>query len=79
MRAAVSTVEPIFQAAKQLAKENGIPRGQRSATAIFVYLKAHLRNGITVRLNKIYEEATPTPIDPVIQTPQLQSLPQHEG
>ena len=78
MKTAISIPDPIFQAAEQLAKQNGISRSQLYATAISVYLKAHRGDGITERLNEIYEEDTPTPIDPVIQALQLQSLPQDE-
>ena len=78
MKTAISIPDPIFQAAEQLAKQNGISRSQLYAAILSVYLKSHRGDGITERLNEIYEEATPTPIDPVIQALQPQSLPQDE-
>ncbi len=44
-------------------------------------LKAHQGNGVTQRLNEIYdmkESPTPAPVDPIIQALQLRSLPQEE-
>lgn len=78
MKTAISIPDPIFHAAEQLAKQNGISRSQLYATAISVYLKAHRGDGITERLNEIHEEGPSSTIDPVIQTLQLQSLPQDE-
>jgi hypothetical protein len=53
MKTAISIPDPIFHAAEQLAKQNGISRSQLYATAIPVYLKVHRGDGITERLNKI--------------------------
>ncbi len=79
MKTAISIPDPIFHVAEQLVKQTGISRSQLYATAISMYLKTHRGDGITERLNKIHEEDTPTPIDPVTQALQLQSLPQDGG
>ena len=81
MKTAISIPDPIFRAAEQLAERNGVSRSELYTTAISAYLKVHNGYDVTQRLNEIYEReesSSPDPIDPVIQTLQIRSLPREE-
>ena len=49
-------------------------RSQLYATAVAEYLKAHLREDVTARLNEVYPDEE-SRVDPVIDALQLRSLP----
>ena len=74
MKTAISIPDSTFDAAEELARRLGMSRSQLYATAVAEYLKAHLREDVTARLNEVYPDEE-SRVDPVIDALQLRSLP----
>jgi metal-responsive CopG/Arc/MetJ family transcriptional regulator len=77
MKTAISIPDSIFEAAERLAKRFGISRSQLYTTAVTEYLREHHRDGVTEKLNEIYEEE-PSGLDPFCHALQFSSLQKDE-
>ena len=56
MKTAISVPDQIFQAAEILAQRLGMSRSELYATALGQFLKEHKNQGVTERLNQVYEQ-----------------------
>jgi len=77
MKTAISIPDSIFEAAERLAKRFGISRSQLYTNAVTDYVRGHRRDGITEKLNEIYEKE-PSGLDPVYHALQLSSIQKDE-
>ncbi len=73
MKTAISVPDDLFATAEQLAARIGISRSELYVTALREYVAAHRYDGITERLNAIYEESSS--LDPALIELQVRSLP----
>ena len=55
MKTAISIPDPIFEAAEKLAKRLGVSRSQLYSTAVNSLIEKHRYNGVTERLDAVYE------------------------
>ena len=55
MKTAISIPDDVFDAADEMATRLGMSRSQLYATAVRQYLDAHRSQGVTARLDQIYE------------------------
>ena len=74
MMAAISIPDDLFATAERLAERFGVSRSQLYVTALREYVAAHQYDGITKRLNAIYEE-DPSSLDSALMELQVPSLP----
>ena len=79
MKTAISLPDDLFEAADRLAARLGRSRSELYATAVAEYLERHKFQGVTERLDAVYE-ARPedSQLDPVLDALQLRSLPREE-
>ena len=74
MKTAVSMPNPLFEAAERVAQRLGLSRSQLYARALARYLEEIRREGVTERLNRIYD-VEPSEPDPVLAALQARTLP----
>ncbi len=55
MKTAISLPDALYEEAEQTARTMGIPRSQLFARAVAEYIRRHRREGITARLNEVYQ------------------------
>ena len=77
MKTAISIPDSIFEAAEKLAKRFGISRSQLYANAVTEYLRDHQKDGVTEKLNEIYEKES-SGLDPIFLALQFSSLQKDE-
>ena len=77
MKTAISIPDSIFEAAEKLAKRFGISRSQLYANAVAEYLRDHQKDGVTEKLNEIYEKESSV-LDPIFLALQFSSLQKDE-
>ncbi len=79
MKTAVSLPDDLFEAADRLAARLGRSRSELYATALAEYLKRHRFQGVTERLDAVYQaQPEDSQLDPVLDALQLRSLPREE-
>jgi len=79
MKTAISLPDDLFEAADRLAIRLGRSRSELYATALAEYLEKHRFQGVTERLDAVYQaQPEDSQLDPVLDTLQLQSLPREE-
>ena len=63
MKTAISIPDDVFEAADELAEEQGISRSELYATAVAEYLAKHRAEDVTAKLNEVYarESSGPSP------------------
>jgi len=77
MKTAISIPNSIFEAAEKLSKRFGISRSQLYAKAVTEYLRDHQKDGLTEKLNEIYEKES-SELDPICYALQFSSLQKYE-
>jgi len=77
MKTAISIPNSIFEAAEKLSKRFGISRSQLYAKAVTEYLRDHQKDGLTEKLNEIYEKES-SELDPICHALQFSSLQKDE-
>jgi metal-responsive CopG/Arc/MetJ family transcriptional regulator len=77
MKTAISIPNSIFEAAEKLAQQFGISRSQLYANAVAEYLRDHQNDGVTEKLNEIYEKES-SELDPVCHAFQFSSIQKDE-
>ena len=77
MKTAISIPNSIFEAAEKLSKRFGISRSQLYAKAVTEYLRDHQKDGVTEKLNEIYEKEF-SELDPICHALQFSSLQKDE-
>jgi len=77
MKTAISIPNSIFEAAEKLSKRFGISRSQLYAKAVTEYLRDHQKDGVTEKLNEIYEKKS-SELDPICHALQFSSLQKDE-
>ena len=79
VKTAISLPDELFEAADRLAARLGRSRSELYATAVAEYLDRHRFEGVTERLDAVYEtKPDDSRLDPVLDALQLQSLPKEE-
>lgn len=73
MKTAISIPDTIFEMAEKLANRLGISRSQLYTNAVSEYLREHRNEGVTEKLNEIYEKES-SALDPVSHALQFTSL-----
>ena len=75
MKTAISIPDEVFEAAERTAKFLGVSRSELYATAVREYLERSRREGVTEKLNQVYEEdEAASELDERLQVLQLSSL-----
>ncbi len=74
MKAAISIPDDLFATTEQLAARLGMSRSELYVTAAREYVAVHRYDGVTKRLNAIYEE-DPSSLDSALMELQVPSLP----
>ena len=77
MKTAISIPDPVFKEAEKLAVRLGMSRSELYAKAVSQYLKDHRNDGVTEKLNKIYQKESSL-LDPVSNALQYGSLKKDE-
>ena len=77
MKTAISIPNSIFEAAEKLAKRFGISRSQLYTNAVTEYLRDHQKDGLTEKLNEIYQQES-SELDPICHALQFSSLQKEE-
>ena len=77
MKTAISVPDSVFEAAEQLAHRLGLSRSELYAKAVEEFISAHKNQGVTEKLNEIYEQNSSS-IDPELIQLQLASIPKEE-
>jgi len=77
MKTAISIPNSIFEAAEKLAKRFGISRSQLYANVATEYLRHHQKDGVTEKLNEIYEKES-SELAPICHALQFSSLQKDE-
>ena len=79
MKTAISLPDPLFRAAEGLAKRMGLSRSELFQRALQEFLRDHKDAGVTEELNVVYsQDSEESPIDPLLEQLQLNSLPKDE-
>ena len=79
MKTAISLPDPLFRAAEGLAKRMGLSRSELFQRALQEFLRDHKDAGVTEELNAVYSQGSEeSPIDPLLEQLQLNSLPKDE-
>ncbi len=79
MKTAISTPDPLFQAAQRLARRLGLSRSEVFQRAVQAFLQAHEKADVTATLNEIYGEGgEPARLDRILEKIQAASLPEEE-
>jgi hypothetical protein len=73
MKTAISIPDHVFAAAEALAERLGMSRSELYATAVARYVDVMRSEGVTARLDAVYEDR-PATIDPPIMEAQLDAL-----
>lgn len=73
MKVAISIPDPIFDAAERLARRLGSSRSQLYTTAVAEFLEEHRADGVTERLDAVYE-SEPSGLDVAFERAQVDSL-----
>ncbi len=73
MKTAISIPDPLFEAAERLAKRLRISRSQLYQRAVADYLRQHEQQGITEKLDALYETES-SRLDPILDALQGASL-----
>lgn len=74
MKTAISIPDPLFESAERFARLRGMSRSELYATAIRDYLREHRGEGITEKLDEVYETESGD-LDPALSRMQAISLP----
>jgi metal-responsive CopG/Arc/MetJ family transcriptional regulator len=64
MKTAISILDPLFEAAEELAKRMGLSRSQLYAVALQEYLRSHKPDQITQQLDAVYADEASS-LDPL--------------
>jgi metal-responsive CopG/Arc/MetJ family transcriptional regulator len=79
MKTAISIPDALFQAAERVARRLGVSRSELYRRALRTFLGDHREDGVTEKLNEIYDTAGESAgIDPVLAQLQASSLPRDE-
>jgi len=75
MKTAISIPDEVFKAAERTAKSLGVSRSEFYATAVREYMERYRREGLTEKLNQVYEQdEAVSELDERLQALQLSSL-----
>jgi metal-responsive CopG/Arc/MetJ family transcriptional regulator len=77
MKTAISIPDEVFVAAEGLAERLGVSRSQLYSSAVAQFIAAHRSNGVTARLNAVYETEA-ADLDPAMMDLQNLSVPTEE-
>jgi metal-responsive CopG/Arc/MetJ family transcriptional regulator len=77
MKTAISIPDDLFATAEQLAQRFGMSRSELYVTALRDFVAAHKFDGVTERLNAIYDQE-PSTLDPALMELQMRSLPRED-
>ncbi len=77
MKTAISIPDEVFVAAEGLAERLGMSRSQLYSSAIAQFVRTHRSEGITARLNGVYQTER-SEIDPDVLQLQTATLPTEE-
>lgn len=77
MKTAISIPDAVFEAAEQLAQQQGVSRSELYVQAIRKYVEEHRTDQITERLDALYDDE-PSSVDPAVLAIQARSLPREE-
>lgn len=73
MKTAISIPDDVFEAADELADEQGISRSELYSTAVAEYLAKHRAEDVTARLNEVYAKE-PSGLPPEVRRAQARSI-----
>jgi len=73
MKTAISVPDDVFEAADELAEEQGISRSELYSTAVAEYLAKHRAEDVTAKLNEVYARE-PSGLPPEIRRAQARSV-----
>lgn len=77
MKTAVFIPDNIYESADKLAARIGSSRSHLYTQALVAFLEAHDKDGITAKLNEVYQDAD-SRLDSELRTMQSRSLPKEE-
>ena len=77
MKTAISIPDEVFNKAEEVAQNLGISIDELYTQAISDFIKSHLSNGVTDKLNQIYSQQD-SYLDPIIAKMQFQSIEKEE-
>jgi len=73
MKTAISVPDDVFEAADELAEEQGISRSELYSTAVAEYLAKHRAEDVTAKLNEVYARE-PSGLPPEIRRAQARTV-----
>ncbi len=76
MKTAISIPDAVFENAERTAKKLGVSRSELYANAVSEFIERYRREGITEKLNELYdaEEGAESSLDPNLNALQLETL-----
>ncbi len=76
MKTAISIPDDVFENAERTAKKLGVSRSELYANAVSEFIERYRREGITEKLNELYdaEEGAESSPDPNLNALQLETL-----
>jgi len=76
MKTAISIPDDVFENAERTAKKLGVSRSELYANAVAEFIERYRREGITEKLNELYdaEEGAESSLDPNLNALQLETL-----
>ena len=76
MKTAISIPDDVFENAERTAKKLGVSRSELYANAVSEFIERYRREGITEKLNELYdaEGGAESSLDPNLSTLQLETL-----
>lgn len=77
MKTAISIPDKVFKSAEELADRLGQSRSQLYTVALSNYLAQHRNEGVTERLNDVYQKTT-SRVEPRLRTMQARSISKDE-
>jgi len=77
MKTAISIPDDVFKTAEMFARRRRLSRSALFTKAVTEFLAHHRHEGVTDRLNRVYERQDST-VDPVIVKLQAITIPQEE-
>ena len=77
MKTAISIPDKVFKSAEELADRLGQSRSQLYTVALSSYLAQHRNEGVTERLNDVYQKTT-SRVEPRLRTMQARSISKDE-
>ncbi len=77
MKTAISIPDAIFKAAEKLASRLGFSRSELYTKAVIAYLQKHRNEGVTRRLDEIYNKES-SGLDPIVHLLQSVSIDEED-